>query len=228
MTKVLSEIDAAAEREVLVEEELRILLARMNTIHGQLNETDAVIEPLWTDGEAGQEYTRTIEYNDRVVACSAHMRFKITIASADNARTSYRPSDSGNGSSGSSVKVKLPKLEVLRLNGDSIQWQPFWEQLEQVVHNNRELSPTDKFNYLRAALSEEATAAIAGLPATASCYEDAWDILKTRFGDEKWLIVDYMIRLLERQRIQSSLDVRGLRRLHDDLQGNIRGLKSLG
>ncbi|KAG0433320.1 hypothetical protein HPB47_020037 [Ixodes persulcatus] len=186
VTKVLSEIDAAVEREVLAEVELRILLARLSTIHGQLNETDAAIEPLLTDGEAEQD-------------------FKITITSADGAKTSDRTSRSGNESSGSSAK-----------------------QFEQVVHNNRELSPTDKFNYLRAALSEEAAEAIAGLPATASCYEDAWDILKTRFGDEKRLIDDHMIRLFEKQRIRSSLDVRGLRRLHDDLQGNIRGLRSLG
>ncbi|KAG0438083.1 hypothetical protein HPB47_017152 [Ixodes persulcatus] len=197
VTKVLSEIDAAVEREVLAEEELRILLARLSTIHGQLNETDAAIEPLLTDGEAEQEYARTIEYNDRVVAYSARLSFKITITSADGAKTSDRTSRSGNESSGSSAKVKLPKLKLLS-------------------------------NYLRAALSEEAAEAIAGLPATASCYEDAWDILKTRFGDEKRLIDDHMIRLFEKQRIRSSLDVRGLRRLHDDLQGNIRGLRSLG
>ncbi|KAG0430884.1 hypothetical protein HPB47_022293 [Ixodes persulcatus] len=198
VSKVLSEIDAAVEREVLAEEELRILLARLNTIHGQLNATAAAIEPLLTDGEAELEYARTSEYNDRVIACSARLSFKITIASAD---------------------VKLPKLELLRFNGDSLQWQPFWEQFDQVVHNNRELSPTDKFNYLRAALYEEAAAAIAGLPATASCYEDTWDVFKTRFGDGKRLIDDRMIKLLERQRIRSSLDVRGLR--------HIRGLRSL-
>ncbi|KAG0417641.1 hypothetical protein HPB47_005445 [Ixodes persulcatus] len=152
VTKVLSEIDAAVEREVLVEEELRISLARLNTKHGQLNETDTAIV--------------------------------------------------------------------------SSLWQPFWEQFEQVVHNNRELLPTDKFNYLRAAPYEEAAAVIAGIPATASCYEEARDILKTRCGDEKRLID--MIRLLERERIQSSLDVQGLRRLHDDLHGHIRWLRSLG
>ncbi|KAG0425818.1 hypothetical protein HPB47_027036 [Ixodes persulcatus] len=228
VTKALSEIDAAVKREVLAEEELRILLARLNTIHGQLNETDAAIEPLLTYGEAEQEYARTIEYNDRFVAYSARLSFKITIASADGARTSDRTRRSGNESFGSSAKVKLPELELLRFNGDSLQWQSFWEQFEQVVHNNRELSPTDKFNYLRAALSEDVAEAIAGLPATARCYEDARDILKTRFGDEKRLIDDHMIRLLERQRIRSSLDVRGLRRLHGDLQGNIRGLRSLG
>ncbi|KAG0417762.1 hypothetical protein HPB47_005373 [Ixodes persulcatus] len=199
-----------------------------NTIHGQLNETDAAIEPLLTDGEAEQEYARTIEYNDRVVAYSARLSFKITIASADGAKTSDRTRRSGNESSGSSAKVKLPKLKLLRFNGDSLQWQPFWEQFEQVVHNNRELSPTDKFNYLRAALSEEAAEAIAGPPATASCYDDARDILKARFGAKKRLIDDHMIRLLERPPIRSSLDIRGLRRLHDDLQGNIRGLRSLG
>ncbi|KAG0416829.1 hypothetical protein HPB47_006102 [Ixodes persulcatus] len=166
-----------------------------------------------------------MEYNDRVVAYSARLSFKITIASADGARTSDRTRRSGNESSGSSAKGKLPKLKLLRFNGDSLQWQPFWEQFEQVVHNNRELSQTDKFNYLRAALSEEAAEAIAGLPGTASCYEDARYILKTRFGDEKRLINDHMIRLLERQRIRSSLVIRGLRRLHDDLQGNIRGLR---
>ena len=39
-----------------------------------------------------------------------------------------------------SVKVKLPKLEISKFNGDVIDWQGFWDQFCSVIHENNSIS----------------------------------------------------------------------------------------
>ena len=60
------------------------------------------------------------------------------------------------------TRVRLPKLELKRFNGELTAWTPFWDSFGLAVHNSTELSAVDKFNYLRSLL-EPAAAAIAGL-----------------------------------------------------------------
>ncbi|XP_042149557.1 uncharacterized protein LOC121837804 [Ixodes scapularis] len=227
VTKLLTEIDTATQTEVPIEEELNVLLTRLNALHGQLTETDSALEPLLAASDIEQEYARTVEYSDRIVTYSARLTFKARTLH-ERASTSGQEITTNHRSPTLSVKVKLPELELLKFNGQRQQWQPFWEQFEQVIHGNPELSSAEKFHYLRSALSGEAAAAIAGLPPTASCYEDAREIINSRYGDEALLVDDHMMKLAERQPVRTSEDVRGLRRLHDDLQAHIRGLKSLG
>ncbi|KAH7973704.1 hypothetical protein HPB49_004053 [Dermacentor silvarum] len=47
----------------------------------------------------------------------------------------------------------------------------------QLTHNNGGLTDVDKFTYIHSILTGNAALAIAGLPATVSCYSDALDIL---------------------------------------------------
>ena len=39
-----------------------------------------------------------------------------------------------------SVKVKLPKLEISKFNGDVINWQGFWDKFCSVIHENHSIS----------------------------------------------------------------------------------------
>ena len=39
-----------------------------------------------------------------------------------------------------SVKVKLPKLENSKFNGDVINWQGFWDQFCSAIHENNSIS----------------------------------------------------------------------------------------
>ena len=45
-------------------------------------------------------------------------------------------------------RVKLPKLVLRPFSGDITAWTTFWESYESAVHNNRDLTDIDKFNYL--------------------------------------------------------------------------------
>ncbi|KAH7953056.1 hypothetical protein HPB49_004205 [Dermacentor silvarum] len=107
-------------------------------------------------------------------------------------------------------------------------WPPFWEQFNQVIHNNGGLTDVDKFTYPRSVLTSDATLAIAGLPATASCYSDALLILKRRFAKDDLIIRDHMPRLIDLQPVRSPSDLCGLRSLYDTVQSQTRALKTLG
>jgi hypothetical protein len=62
---------------------------------------------------------------------------------------------------------RLPKLSLPTFNGDSLKWQRFWDSYKSAVHDNPSLGDIQKFNYLKAHLSEEAARSIEGLPLTA-------------------------------------------------------------
>lgn len=53
VTKFFTEIDAAYQNKVLVEEEFNILLTRLDALHSQLTETNTAIKPLAGSGWCG-------------------------------------------------------------------------------------------------------------------------------------------------------------------------------
>ncbi|XP_064475720.1 uncharacterized protein LOC135389615 [Ornithodoros turicata] len=129
---------------------------------------------------------------------------------------------------GRSKRIKLPKLQLQTFRGDLDRWLPFWEQFCEPVHENDDLTKSEKFLYLRTLLSGPPAAAIAGLQASEACYEDAVKILTRLSGDRKRITQDHLAKLRTLPAVTSPSDVRGLRRLYDHTQAHIRGLRALG
>ena len=78
------------------------------------------------------------------------------------------------------VKVKLPKLELSKFDGDIINWQGFWDQFLIAIHENDSLADIDKFTYLKSFLSDSALQSINGLSLNATNYKEAIEILHER------------------------------------------------
>ncbi|KAH7958589.1 hypothetical protein HPB49_003075 [Dermacentor silvarum] len=116
----------------------------------------------------------------------------------------------------------------MKFDGRPSIWPPFWEQFNQLIHNNSGLTDVDKFTYLRSVLTGDAALAIAGLPQTASCYGDALDILKRHFATDDLIIQDHMQPVIDLQPVRSSNDLRGLGSLYDIVQSQTRALKTIG
>lgn len=228
VTKLLTEIDSYIESNEKNEKKLSISPAGIGALQAQLNEVDADIEPLIPEGEAEQNFVRTIEYSDRVVTCIAQLQEELKEVRATAPRNLDSPPIHNGNRATTACRVKLPKLELHKFDGKSISWQEFWEQFEQVIHTNDQLTTLDKFGYLRAAVTGEALSAIRGLPPTSRCYEDAVLLLKKRFGNEDILVQTHMRKLLDLQPVRDADDVRGLRRLYDTIISHLRGLEALG
>lgn len=100
-------------------------------------------------------------------------------------------------------------------------------QFSTAVLNNEELSVADKFNCLSTLVTEPAAAAIYRLQVSGECYEDAVDILKRHFEDEKNNVQQHLQTLFGLQPASSSSSTTKLRDLYDKVDGHLRSLKAL-
>ena len=66
----------------------------------------------------------------------------------------------------SSLKPKLPKLTLPKFKGQVTKWGSFWDPYSSAIHDNKEISKIDKFNYLNSLLEGAALRATQGLALT--------------------------------------------------------------
>ena len=82
----------------------------------------------------------------------------------------------------SEVRIKLPKLELPKFNGDIKQWQGFWDQFDSSINKNASLTDIEKFNYLKTFLSDSAYSVISGLSLSSENYKEAVKVLNERYS----------------------------------------------
>ena len=124
--------------------------------------------------------------------------------------------------------MKLPKLQLRAFGGELTKWTSFWDSFESAVHNNRELSDIEKFNYLTSLLERSACEAISGLSLTAANYQRAIETLKKRFRSKQLIINRHMDVLLHVEAVHSANSTKALHRLFDNVSSHVRSLQSLG
>ena len=66
------------------------------------------------------------------------------------------------------VKIKLPKLEMPKFDGDIISWEGLWDQFLIAIHENDYLVDIDKFSYVKSFLSDSVLQSINGLSLNAT------------------------------------------------------------
>ena len=129
--------------------------------------------------------------------------------------------------SDSSAKIKLPKLEIPKFDGEVTNWQSFWDHFESAIHLNDELSDINKFNYLTSFLCDDAKSVISSLAPTSANYQTAVNILKKRYGNPQVLISSFMNKFVSLSKVNSDKDIVSLRKLLDQTESSIRNLESL-
>ncbi|KAH6925638.1 hypothetical protein HPB50_008086 [Hyalomma asiaticum] len=229
-TRIINEADHILAKQATAPDMVAVsgLIERLLLVQNQLSDVNAAIEPHILEEDADAEFEQAIEYDDKMASCLGFMKsFGKSLTDGAQIRN-LAPAKTTAQVQIQSQRTRLPKFELKKFDGKRKNWQPFWEQFEVAIHNNHELSDIDRFNYLKSLLSGEAEGAIAGLQATAECYADAIEILAQRFGNPTALIQDHMQGLIDLKPVTSAWKVRELRRLYDDLQVHMRGLKVLG
>lgn len=230
-TRLISEASAGLETADLAT--VTAWRERISACNQSLRSLNAEIEDQVPLEELVAEYTTVSEYDDDATRVLALLGCKIaslrqkelpTPVPLNETRSATASVPPPNRTSG----VKLPKLRLLTFNGDVSGWQSFWEQFSGAVHNNDTITRSEKFHYLRTLVTGPAAAAIAGLQATEACYDDAIHILTQRFGDRRRIEQDHLAKLRSLPPVASANDTRGLRRIYDHVQTNIRGLRGLG
>ncbi|PFX13966.1 hypothetical protein AWC38_SpisGene21920 [Stylophora pistillata] len=114
-----------------------------------------------------------------------------------------------------SPRIKLPKLELKKFDGDVTKWCTLWDTLEASIHNSTGLATIDKFHYLISLLEKVTREYIAGLSVTAANYEEAIVIFRERFGNKQMIINKHLEGLLNMAPITSNHYLKGLRGIYD-------------
>ncbi|XP_064481411.1 uncharacterized protein LOC135394547 [Ornithodoros turicata] len=218
-----------------------LLTERIKTFATSLDEVDINLETLFTVEQADAEFDKVLEYQDRVASISCFLRRSLVpqpIAQASTTAATVQTGaaapqgGTGHTASGSILsstrRPNLPKLELIKFDGNMENWQEFWIRFESIVHCNSSLSNNEKMSYLSSVLKGEAAASVKGLQLTGDMYDTAVKMLQDRFGNPDSLMQFHLKRLLAIQEVRSTRNVSELRRLHDTARAHIRSLEALG
>lgn len=124
--------------------------------------------------------------------------------------------------------VKLPKIEIKKFHGDPLEWKTFYDSFKSAVDGNIHLSNVEKMNYLVNLLKGNAEVAIKGLPLSNDNYNVCLKMLEERYGDPQVLVSAHMNKLLSLDAVFNITDLKGLRKLCDQVESQVRCLNALG
>ena len=230
-TKLLRVIEEETSQDDVSCDRVRELLSMLSVKEANLLELQKEIEEDIPMDELEADIVKTVDYQDNITLWKARVtRLIEREGAAAGERISPRLSDGSAHSSRLSSRptVKLPKLYINKYDGEISLWQEFWDQFQTAIHENFELSKTEKLTYLKSYLVGPAARAIAGLKITESNYDAAIDMLKERFGRKDLIVSAHMSKLLSLTPVKRSSDIVALRRLYDECEVQIRGLEAMG
>ena len=95
-----------------------------------------------------------------------------------------------------------------------------------MIDKNTNISNIEKFHYLRSSLKDKAAEVIQSSQITSENYTEAWDLLKTRFDNKRWIVQGHISALFKMQSIHRENHV-ALRNLVDWTLKHLCALKAL-
>ena len=114
----------------------------------------------------------------------------------------------------------------MKFDGNVFKWHQFWDTFETTIHNSKTLSDVDKFNYLRAQLTNAAKETISGLETTDANYQVTIDILQERYGRKQLIINAHYAKIKEIP--VTSTYYEKLQSTYNSIEKHLRSLESLG
>ncbi|XP_058811131.1 uncharacterized protein LOC131676023 [Topomyia yanbarensis] len=82
-------------------------------------------------------------------------------------------------------RVKLPEIHLPSFSGNIKEWVTFRDTFRSLIHNNLQLTTTDRFTYLKSSLTGEALQEINSVDMSAVNYDVAWCMLEKRYENTK-------------------------------------------
>ena len=157
------------------------LTAFKHSFHEKFNkikELDDKILNLLKPEEKENELEEIIYRDDKIMFTIAKLDRNLNkIPSTVSLRA---PSVSTTEPSASDIKVRLPKLEIKKFNGNILELQSFWDQFSSAIHNKENISNIDKSTYLKSFLCDSSNCTISGLMLTSENYCQAIELLIRR------------------------------------------------
>eukprot|EP00794_Sanderia_malayensis_P002359 gene2359-2720_t len=123
------------------------------------------------------------------------------------------------------AQVKLPKLNMLTFNGDPTQWISFSESFKSSIDGNQNLAKVEKMKYLQGLQSGPAAETIKGLSLSEENYDEAFELLKRRFGNKQIIISKHIENIMEMPKVTSLFEQKKFRLLFDKTETAVRSSK---
>lgn len=117
-------------------------------------------------------------------------------------RNTDSPHFSGTSKDGQLSFAKLPRIQLPIFSGKYEDWPSFEDLFLALVHNT-DISDVQKLHYLKTSVSGEAEILLRNIQITESNYTNAWEVLKTRFGNKRMIANSILKRLFGQKKLSS-------------------------
>nr|XP_042900513.1 uncharacterized protein LOC122269796 [Parasteatoda tepidariorum] len=182
-TKLMTKIDEALENSNL--EYLEVALVQLK--EKQMIELDKlIIDKIEDCKQITAEVESSEECRDKIILYKFKIEKILKKTAIEKETVSVESSNTTVSdlfqNSKAQIKIKLPKIYIEKFEGNHENFQEFWSQFRNAIHNNQNLNKIDKFTYLKSLLKSKAQIAIQGLTLSEKNYDIAINILEERYG----------------------------------------------
>lgn len=122
--------------------------------------------------------------------------------------------------------IKLPPIRLPTFSGDYESWLEFRDTYKSLVHNNTDIDNVNKMHHLKSVLKDNAAEVVHRLQVTEENYEIAWQLLCSRYDNERLLTNSHITALFNTQVITRESH-ESIRQLIDNFTKNLLSLESL-
>ena len=176
------------------------------------------------------------QYRTHETACNELMRRCTEVRINLTRMIQPEPTRNEQASAGAAVAgvrghhgVKLPRLETPKFSGNLHEWISFRDRFGAAIHNQpaNVLRGSQKLEYLKASLTDEAAEVIQSIQITDDNYQVAWDLLVKQYENKREIARTHLERLFEQESVMpdGGLSLRGLVNRTNEC---MRSLKILG
>ena len=221
-----TELDLTLPDKVKIENLINIIekkLNRIETLTESLLSSESDLEKINT--EKDNELTYELGIREHVTEAKNYLKDIATAAL--NASMNHNRSlnaDAGN-SEVSGVKVKLPQIILSKFDDTIAGWTPFWDSFSSAVDKRRDLTPSQKFTYLKGQLQGDSLTIIDRLPIEDGNYKIAVRLLKETY-ENKTIAIISQVEKLQSLKI-NDFNLLEVRKFRAEFEGIISNLELL-
>ncbi|XP_036347096.1 uncharacterized protein LOC118756438, partial [Rhagoletis pomonella] len=121
----------------------------------------------------------------------------------------------------------LPPIKLPPFDGSFLRWYPFKDLFTSIVIKNRNLSDTQRLQYLKDSLIGEAKNSLDNIATTDGNFTVAWCLLERKFDNKRIIINAHLTEITNLQPIRRE-SAANLRSLIDSVTASLRALEQLG
>lgn len=128
-------------------------------------------------------------------------------------------------SSSTPFVIKLPAIELPSFDGKTENWPIFFESFRSNIHENPQLSDSQRVQYLVGKLTHNAQRVLAGIVPTGDTYKVIWDSLVAKYQDKRALGTHYLNNIMDLKTCQGTAS--SLNAFIEKYSASIAALKQL-